>query len=115
MYEWLPLPRVLAWLKVTAGTDQADRAGERRPAAASWCRRPRRDLVDIDTGEFPPDVDADVVQAGVLAAARIYDRIGSPAGLHSYGEFGVGEILRMDPDVAQLLGITAEDRTPMVG
>jgi hypothetical protein len=111
-YPWLPLDRCCRWLQVDeADTELAAVVDDVRLAAASWCQEQRPDLVvdvlDVDgvtvIGQVFTAPDQ-VVQAGVLAVARLYARRSSPAGLASYGDFGAAEVLRIDPDVARLLG-----------
>jgi hypothetical protein len=111
-FAWLPVERVLRWLQVDAGSEQADVVEDCRQAAADYCERQRGDLVVIEYDEvtgLPTSYvfmeTESIVQAGVLAAARLYARRSSPAGLASYAEFGAAEVLRLDPDVARLLGV----------
>lgn len=111
-YPWLPLPEVLAWLQVDAADELAAVVDRVRKSAADYCEGQRPDLVvdvlDVDgvtvIGQSFTATDK-VVQAGILAAARLYARRSSPAGLASYGEFGAAEVLRLDPDVSRLLGV----------
>lgn len=108
-YPWLPTDRVHRWLKLT-DTDDADLLAlveDCRQAAGDYCERQRPDLYAPATETTPARFAAtpSVVQAGVLSAARLYARIGSPAGLAAYAEIGAAEILRIDPDVTRLLGV----------
>jgi hypothetical protein len=103
---WLPLASCLTWLKITAGSAQADQLELARRAAGEWVEDQRPDLyVDgaepEDPAVFTPGPR--VVQAGILSAARLYSREGSPSGLIEYGEFAAS-VLRSDPDVRSLLG-----------
>lgn len=110
-FAWLPPDRVLRWLQVDPDTEQAAVVEDCRQAAADYCERQRRDLVvtvvdgvtGLATSSFAHSES--IVTAGVLAAARLYARRSSPAGLASYGEFGAAEVLRLDPDVSRLLGV----------
>lgn len=113
-YPWLPVSAVLDHLGVAPDSPEAARAGaaiERaRLAAADYCERNRQDLfpvVDLTVspvvrGPFTPGPA--VVEAGVLAAARLYARKGSLVGLAAYAEFAA-QILRTDPDVGLMLGV----------
>ncbi|UUW92674.1 hypothetical protein [Pimelobacter simplex] len=103
LFPWLPPARVLRWLGLTDSDEAAAIAEDCRRAAAAWCETQRPDLIDADTGVF--SVSDAIVQAGVMAAARLYIRKGSGAGLPAYAELGAGDVLRLDPDVARLLGI----------
>lgn len=94
-FPWLPAARVRRWLKKAAGTDVED---VRLPAADYT----ETLAVGIDFTD-PTAVPERIIQAGVLIAARLSARQGSPAGLASYAEFGAVEVLRTDPDVARLL------------
>lgn len=113
--SWLPLADLVAHLGIATGqqpqTGNADRA---RLAAAAHVEGLRPDLLvsttttnadgsttTTTTFAAPPQVRF----AGVLLAARLYARQGSPAGLASYGEFGPAAVLRLDPDVERLLGV----------
>lgn len=125
-HTWLPTDELLAWLQLPA----VDDAGAvpvavklAREAAASYIERQRPDLavpaVLDDAGQVvtPAWFDAgtgDVKLAGLLAAARLYARRSSPAGLASFGELGAAEVLRLDPDVGRLLG-TGRHARPVVG
>lgn len=106
---WLPIGLVADWLQLDAAAPVTVQV---RDAAADYCQDKRPDLwvdlIDPDTllvvgREFV--ATPKVVQAGILAAGRLYARKGSPAGLASFGEFGAAEVLRLDPDVDRLLGI----------
>jgi hypothetical protein len=118
-YPWLPLEDVLGWLQLDA--DTAGTVELCRRAGAAYCEQQRPelavDVLDPVTGLVAGYVftaGPAVVLAGTLAAARLYARRSSPAGLASYGEFGAAEVLRLDPDVARLLG-TGRHATPRVG
>lgn len=118
-HAWLPLDRCLSWVKVAPETAQADDVELARRAAAAWCESKRPDLTFSDAPEADPVVvtfhaDDQVVLAGVLATARLVSRKGSPSGLVAYTEFAAS-VLRIDPDVTQLLGVDADSRTPRVG
>lgn len=117
-YAWLPSDRVLRWLGLTDGDEQVALAEDCRTAAADWCEDQRPDLFVVDPldPEAPPTFTATdkIVQAGVIATARLYARKGSTAGLASYAELGVGDVLALDPDVARLLGTGVYAR-PAVG
>lgn len=115
-HPWLPLSLVLSWLQVDADGPAAGVVDQVRAAAAAHCERQRSDLFDLVDGDYVgPAGQLDVIrQAGLLAAARLYARRGSPAGLASFGEFGASEVLRRDPDVAALLG-TGRHAHPKVG
>lgn len=121
-YPWLPIDDVAAWVGVdTEGDPQVATSLETvRRAAAAHCERQRPDLrVDLYDPEGEPagytwTVDDDRKLAGLIAAARLWSRRGTPAGLASFGEFGASEILRLDPDVSRLLG-TGRHATPRVG
>lgn len=113
-YDWLPLEECLRWLKVTHDTPQAGAVDSCRQAAADWIQDQRPDLiVDKDLGTFA--ATPAIIQAGLLATARLYARQGSPAGLASYGEFGAVEVLRLDPDVTRLLGLDRPSQRPRIG
>lgn len=108
-YTWLPLADCLTWLKVTAGSDAADRVELARRAAGDWIEDQRPDLaVAADTEADPPVVASftatpRIVYAGLLSTARLYSRESSPTGLVEYGEFAAS-VLRSDPDVRANLG-----------
>lgn len=103
-FPWLPAEQVRRWLHVTSADDPAvlDVVEDCRLAAAAYCETQRPDLLDA-AGTFTAGFG--VVQAGVLATARLYARKGSPAGIAAYSELGPFEILRIDPDVSRLLGV----------
>lgn len=100
-YPWLPSATVMAWLKVSVGSPGATIVETCRQAAADWIEDQRPDLRDV-AGVF--QATPRIVQAGVLAAARLHERAGSAAGLVSFGEFGAASILRTDPDITRMLG-----------
>lgn len=100
-FAWLPVDRVEEWLGATVA--EAPAIEHARTAAADWCEQQRRDVFTVPAGATLV-VPERIVQAGVLAAARLFSRKGSPAGLVSYGEFAA-DILRLDPDVSRLLGV----------
>lgn len=100
--SWLPLVDVLRQTGADADTPQAAAVDRARLAAAAHVERLRPDLA---AGYVAGAVDADVREGGVLLAARLYARAGSPTGLASFGEFGPSAILRLDPDIERLLGL----------
>lgn len=100
-YPWLPVARCLSWLKVEAGGENADVVEQCRRAAADWCEDQRPDLRKGDPATFA--ATERIVQAGVMATARVYARKDTAIGLASYGEFAAG-LLRDDPDVRRMLG-----------
>jgi hypothetical protein len=116
--SWLPLERVLAWLQLRPEDDQAGVVELCRQAAADYLEQQRPDLatdqLQLDGTPAPFAATPALVQAGVLAAARLYARRGSPAGLASFGEFGAAEVLRLDPDVARLAGL-GRHAVPRIG
>lgn len=112
-HAWLPVDQVNAWLQLDPGDPQTAAAELCRVAAADHCERQRPDLFAPVDGVLPPVGDR-IVFAGVLAAARLYARRSSPAGLASFGEFGAAEVLRLDPDVSKLLGV-GRYAPPVVG
>lgn len=56
----------------------------------------------------------DVVEGATLLAARLFRRKNSPAGVETFGAEGAAYVMRMDPDVALLLGLGNHQR-PAVG
>lgn len=118
-YPWLPVDLVAGWLKVSPEDAQVEQV---RRAAADYCQDVQRGLwVDVLDESDPPVVIGRlyaatdrVVQAGLIAAGRLWARKTSAAGLVSYGEFGASEILRLDPDVERLLGV-GRYAPPVVG
>lgn len=63
----------------------------------------RAGLVQI-TGTWGwPQIPADINQACVMHAARIFNRKDSPQGVAGWGEFGVIRVGRTDPDVVAFL------------
>lgn len=92
---WLPLP-----------PDHTADAHRARVAAAAYVRRVRPDLF---AGDAVP-TDQAVIYGAQLLTARLWARRGSPTGLASFGEFGPGAILRLDPDVERLLGVGRHSR-----
>lgn len=110
-FAWLPADQLAAWLQldqVPADAPQRRTAEDCRRAAAAWIEDQRRDV------DYAGEVSPALVQAGVLAAARLYARRSSPAGLASFGEFGAAEVLRGDPDVTRLAGL-GRHAEPRVG
>lgn len=104
-YPWLPRDRVRRWLKALEGVNDYE-IDDVRVAAADWVEHQRKDLfVDAEDPEDPPVYTPTpaIVQAGVLAAARLWARKSSPAGLAEFAEFGAAGVLRTDPDVTRLL------------
>jgi len=116
-YPWLPSRLLAGWLKLTG--DTLDDVGELvRTAAAHYCEEQRLDLmrvVDVDgVSTFVFAATPSIQQAGLIAAGRLWERRNTPAGLASFAEFGAADILRVDPDVARLLG-TGRHARPAVG
>lgn len=113
--EWLPAADVLAYLKIEAGTDNAEVAELCRIAAGRLVERKRKDLALAGrTAEDVADTDPDVRHGALLLTARLFARKGSPQGVATFGELGASMILRSDPDIALLLGIGRYGR-PAVG
>lgn len=112
-YPWLPLELAAAWCKVDEDHPLIEQV---RRAAADHCEDQRRDLLrtDPDTAAVTFTATDRVVQAGLLATARLLARQSSPTGQVSYGEFGAADILRLDPDVSRLLGVGRYAR-PIIG
>lgn len=116
-YPWLPLDKVLRWLQVDpADTVLGSVVEDCRKAAADYCQDQRGDLWTDPQLDGTTSFEATdrIVQAGLLAAARLFARRSSPAGLASYGEFGATEVLRLDPDVERLLGV-GRYAAPVIG
>lgn len=103
-HAWLPAADLLTWLKVTAGSDNANTAELCRVAAARVIERNRPEL-KLEELTDPADAPDDVQLGGVLLAARLYARDGSPQGIATFGELGASTILRSDPDIGQLVGV----------
>lgn len=103
-HDWLPAAAVLDHVGVQADAPAAASVERARLAAAAIVERNRPDLAAAFSAD-PPTVDDAIVEGGVLLAARLHARKGSPAGIASYGEFGAAAVLRFDPDVAQLIGV----------
>lgn len=91
----------------SANESEVDRA---RQAAADFVEDTRRGLRDAD-GVF--QASPRIVQAGLLATARLYARRGAALGVANYGEFAA-QILRGDPDIDRMLGVGRYAR-PAVG
>lgn len=105
-YPWLPIEAVLDHIggPTSPGVERA------RRAAAAYVERQRRDLRAAFAAGV---VDPDVVEAGILGAARLHARKGSPTGTAAYAEFA-SSILSYDSDVERMLGIGRYAR-PEVG
>lgn len=110
-HAWLPVEDTLTWLQLEPESPLARVAEWCRQASADYCWRQRRDAFtrtgELVGVELPGTIvtTADVVMAGMIGAARLYARRSTPAGLASFGEFGASEVMRLDPDVARLLGV----------
>lgn len=115
---WLPQDVVLAQLGADVGAGNLPAVQAARLAAIAYVERVRPDLLTVVvTGggttvswEGGPDVQL----GAAMLAARLYARRSSPQGLASFGEFGPGAILRLDPDVERLLG-TGRHARPALG
>lgn len=117
--SWLPADAVRSYLGVTVAESAQGVEAERcRLAAADVVERLRYDRITVvitaEGTEVTFDPSPAIVEAGVLLAARLYARKGSPGGLASFGDFGPGAVLRVDPDVERLLGVGRYSR-PVVG
>lgn len=116
LYPWLPAADVREWLQISDTSELSTVAERARLAAGAYCQRMRPDLIVVDpvtlVGTF--QATPDVVMAGLISAARLYARRSTPTGLASFGEFGASDILRLDPDVARLLG-TGRYAPPVIG
>lgn len=118
MHDWLPLDDVttgegddqvtaagvLSWLKVDADSPQARVVERCRLAAAQYVEDVRRDLFDDQAPPVFQPTDR-VILAGMLATARLVDRVGTASGVAFSELGGAGLILRYDPDVDRLLEI----------
>lgn len=65
------------------------------------------ELVDLRLGPWVIPTDpwpANVEEAVLLQAARLYKRRNSPEGVTGFGDLGVVRITALDPDIDQLLG-----------
>jgi hypothetical protein len=107
-YPWLPAASVLDWLQISSSSELTTVAEAARRAAGAYCERMR---VDLERVFLASD---DIVMAGLISCARLYARRSTPTGLASFGEFGASDILRLDPDVARLLG-TGRYAPPVIG
>lgn len=72
-------------------TEKARRIGLASPVLAAW--------------------PADLVQGGVMLAARLHRRKNSPSGVEAFAVAGPVYVRRNDPDIAMMLDLDA----PMVG
>jgi hypothetical protein len=114
VFAWLDPAQVLAWCKVQADSGANAAAVElARQAAADWIEDQRPDLkvTDPEAPGYPYAATPRIIMAGLIATARLKERMGTPAGLVNYGEFA-GSVLRNDPDVRHMLGRV---RKPAVG
>lgn len=115
---WLSPGAVLAHLGADAASPNQPAVDAARLAAAAYVERVRPDLLTVvvtaDGTTVTWDGDAAVELGAVMLAARLYARRSSPQGLASFGEFGPGAILRLDPDVERLIG-TGRHARPAVG
>lgn len=122
---WLPLDDVLEFIGVTAAEGSVERRNvdRARLAATAQIERVRCDLLSSATtgdtgygeggygeaeygyGAVTFAADPDIVEAGLLLAARLHARRNSPTGVASYGEFGPAAVSRFDPDIERLLGV----------
>lgn len=101
---WPPTPAaVAAFGQVDSVTQPLTDATN---AAVAFVEEKRADLA---TGqEDPPfDADAKIVLGTMMLALRWYERRGSILGVAGYAQFdgGSSPLLRVDPDIEQLLGI----------
>lgn len=109
-HAWLDPDEVTAALSGQAGVANAGVVESKRIAAATFVERVRPDL--FVEGTFTPP--ADVVEGAKLLVARLYSRIGSPAGVASFGELGAASVRSFDPDVDRLLQL-GPYRKPVIG
>lgn len=101
---WLSPADVREQLRIGAG-DTADDALITRCAAAvePQVQRARPDLWDAPTGDDPTyRPDAEVYQAAVMLAARLFRRRNSPGGVESFGD-SVTFVSRYDPEIQRAL------------
>lgn len=106
--KWLEIEDVKAWLRL-GGTDSTDDSLITAAAAMSepYVERCRPEWlgVDITDPELPVPVylpDAEVYQAAVMLAGRVYRRRNSPAGVEMFGD-SVSFVARYDPDIERAL------------
>jgi hypothetical protein len=70
-----------------------------------------RKLGLIDPEPEPNAWPADIVQGGIMLAARLHRRKNSPTGVEAFAVTGPVYVRRNDPDIAMMLDLDA----PMVG
>jgi hypothetical protein len=111
-YPWLPIARVLAWLRISDGDARQDAIEECRRGACCWIEDQRKDLwIEVPVEDSDPVETVLVFQAtdrhvsaGLLATARLFARMDSPSGVVAFETLGAGSVLQNDPDVRRLIG-----------
>ena len=107
MVDWLTPAEVSTWGKIDAQADDPDLVAA-TDAARSYVERVRPEYLGEPTGEPPAATytpDADVKLGGLMLAARLYHRRGTPLGVAGFSDFGGPALLRNDPDISRLLRI----------
>lgn len=95
---WLPSAVLLSY---TGAPEAGAALQQARLAAAAHVRRVRPDLFLDDAVPTTEDVKL----GALMLAARLYARRSTPQGIATFGDFGPGAIMRLDPDVERLLGV----------
>lgn len=98
---WLAVDDVAAWLRLDLAADVADAelVADVSAAVEPQVERSRPDQRDAD-GVYTPD--AEVYQAAVMLAARLYRRRNSPGGVETFAD-SIAYVARYDPDIQRAL------------
>lgn len=107
-FGWLDPELTRLWCKVDSDGPKAELLDQCRKASAEWIEDQRPDLLIVDTEDEDRDGTFDatnrIVQAGLLATARVLARHDSPFGFVAFEQLGAASILSSDPDVRRMLG-----------
>ena len=100
--------RITAWLKVAAGTPDADATHLVAPAVEAWV-----DQLPSIHRDPAGDWAADTWLGATMLGARLVRRRNSPAGIEAWNTDGATYVRNQDPDVASLLRL--DSRRPKIG
>lgn len=111
--------QVAEWLKLPSGSDTNDQDLIRATAATNGyvAGLPIVANLPIDPESDPPVQIAwtdDIVQGGIMTAARLYRRRNSPNGVEAITESGATYVARFDSDISRLLQLESFQK-PMIG
>jgi hypothetical protein len=104
LFPWLPIEKVLPWVKLDPESAKVQILEDVRLGACEWIEDQRPDRRTTEEAVTTFDAGYRLKVAARLAISRLWARMDSPFGFVAFQELGAASILATDPDVKKLVG-----------